>query len=50
MKLTLDPWITIMDTEYAEHLTALCSARSTIAVKALPLGAFVKIEQVAEHP
>jgi 2-iminobutanoate/2-iminopropanoate deaminase len=32
---------------YARYYTAHCPARSTIAVRALPLGALVEIETVA---
>jgi len=39
-----------MNAVYAEHFTAPYPARSTVAVKALPLGTQVEIELVARRP
>lgn len=39
-----------MNGVYAEHFSAPFPARSTVAVKALPLGALVEIELVAKRP
>jgi 2-iminobutanoate/2-iminopropanoate deaminase len=41
---------TAKNTVYAEHFNAPYPARSTVAVKALPLGAPVEIELVAKRP